>query len=384
MSKKLTTEEFVKRAISVHSYKYNYEHVIYIDIFTKVEIYCNKHKEYFLQTPNDHLNSSHGCPKCGLDTCSKSRTLSTEEFIRRAKEMYGNKYDYSKVEYINNRTPVTIYCNSCKEYFNQSPDNHLANHGCQKCGGSKKLTKHEFIEKSKKVHSDKYCYDMVEYIDNHSNIKIYCKKHNMYFEQLPAVHLRGCGCTECGKEIRGIKRNTPKEEFIDRAIKIHGKKYSYDKIDYKNLQIKINIYCNKHKEYFLQTPASHLVGRGCPICKESQGERKIALFLDSLNIKYEREKRFVDCKNKRSLPFDFYLSDYNICIEYDGKQHFKPTDFRNVKDNNAKNVREAFELLKYNDEIKNKYCDKVNIKLVRIKYNENILEKLSFLKEIDC
>ena len=119
-------------------------------------------------------------------------------------------------------------------------------------------------------------------------------------------------------------------------------------------------------------PSDHLSGYGCPRCYESKGETAIAKFLTSNNINYIREKKFDDCKNKSQLPFDFFLPDYNLLIEYDGKQHFEPVDYFGGIDGLNKCI--------INDKIKNKYAEDNKIKLLRIKYNNfnninNILEE---------
>lgn len=116
------------------------------------------------------------------------------------------------------------------------------------------------------------------------------------------------------------------------------------------------------------TPHSHLQGQDCPVCKESYGEKEIRHFLDDNKIPYVNEKRFDDCKNKKRLPFDFYLPEHNICIEYDGKHHYEPIfGEEQLKDTQR------------NDKIKNDYCVNNNIEMVRIKYGENILTTLKSL-----
>lgn len=103
----------------------------------------------------------------------------------------------------------------------------------------------------------------------------------------------------------------------------------------------------------------------CPICdsRESMGVKLITKFLESNNMKYVKEYRFPDCKDIKTLPFDFYLPQYNMIIEYDGIQHFKPTDYMGgVK---------SYEILKKHDEMKNEYCRENNIPLIRISYKDN-------------
>jgi very-short-patch-repair endonuclease len=112
-------------------------------------------------------------------------------------------------------------------------------------------------------------------------------------------------------------------------------------------------------------------GQGCPICKESKGEILIREYLEKYKINYKSQFKFKDCKHKRKLPFDFYLPEYKICIEYDGIQHYKPIDyFGGESELNNTKIR---------DNIKNNYCKNNNINLIRIKYNDNITKKLNII-----
>ena len=130
------------------------------------------------------------------------------------------------------------------------------------------------------------------------------------------------------------------------------------------------ITCQKHGD-FHQTPHNHLAGNGCPICRESKGESQIAKWLDDNNIKYIRQHRFPDCKFKLPLPFDFYLPKHNICIEYQGIQHFKPrSKFGGVKE---------FEKMKERDMIKVKYCNEKGISLLVISYLDDYNRLLNTL-----
>ena len=158
--------------------------------------------------------------------------------------------------------------------------------------------------------------------------------------------------------------------FISQSKKIHGDNYDYSLVNYKKSKEKVIIICKKHGE-FKQTPNSHLKGNGCPICKESKGEKKIREFLIKNKITHTQQHIFNKCKNIQVLPFDFYLPDYNICIEYDGIQHFKPVKFfGGVK---------SFEIIKQNDLIKTKFCLLNNINLIRISYLEGVSDSLNSL-----
>lgn len=234
--------------------------------------------------------------------------------------------------------------------------------GCPKCKGYN-MTNDEFIEKSIKIHDNKYKYDDTFYKSKKDTVKIYCNEHG-YFEQMPYLHLKGCGCPYCA----GCARSN-NEEFIIKANKIHNNIYDYSKVNYKNAKSKIEIICKKHGSFW-QTPNKHLTGRGCPKCKNSKSENFIKKYLKNNNIKFKQQQKFDGCKYKRNLYFDFYLPEKNICLEYDGEQHF--INFRYKKDD-----KEKLEIRKIRDNIKNIYCKENNIKLYRIKYTDKIEEKLN-------
>lgn len=279
------------------------------------------------------------------------------KFVNKAKNIHNDKYDYSKTIYNGIKSKVKIICPE-HGVFEQTPHHHVTRkQGCPKCryvNISKKTRGcvKKFISKAKLVHGNKYDYLLVEYINRKTKVKIICPEHGI-FEQLSYAHLIGQGCPKCV----GLNKTT--EEFINDAEKIHGKKYNYSNVNYKSSKQKIKIICHKHGE-FKQTPNMHLRGNGCPICKESKGEKKIREFLIKNNITYIQEHTFLNCKNKQLLPFDFYLPDLNICIEYDGIQHFKP-----IKAFGGQN---GFNSTKQNDSIKNNFCSKENINLIRIPY----------------
>ena len=151
------------------------------------------------------------------------------------------------------------------------------------------------------------------------------------------------------------------EEWIQKAIKVHGDMYDYSKVEYKNSKEKVIIGCKKCVKDFKQSIEHHLSGKGCPYCRNSKGELLVTKILIENNIEFEPQKTFDKCKNKRLLPFDFYIPSLNILIEYDGKQHFK----ENIK--NSIYCRD-FEGTHLRDSIKDKYCIDNNIKLIRIPY----------------
>ena len=180
------------------------------------------------------------------------------------------------------------------------------------------------------------------------------------FEMTPHNFLRGERCPKCAG------KNKTSDEFFKMAAEKHGDKYDYSESEFKNMGTKIKIKCRKCGKYFWQTPTIHSRGIGCPFCKESHGESEVEKILVENNIRFEREKRFEGCRYKNTLPFDFYLPDYNTVIEYQGIQHFK--DVSIFKDGN--------EAVRKRDAVKREFCMKKSIKEAEISYLDNVREKM--------
>jgi len=281
------------------------------------------------------------------------------------------KFGYDRFDYQGAHTKTWIWCNRCKKYFEQTPNSHLKGSGCNKCkyidyANKTCKTLEQFIIEAILVHGDLYGYDRVVYINNNTEVSIYCKKCNKYFPQTPINHLSGCGCKKCGYINVTEKMTMTLEDFIKRSICIHGNKYGYDKVVIINGHIVVSIYCNSCKKYFPQRPDKHLQNHGCSICRESKGEKEISKYLDEHDIKYISQKRYSDCKDINTLPFDFYLSKYNILIEYQGEQHYMLVNFSGHM--SKEKQEENLEYVQYHDQIKRDYSTANNITLIEIPY----------------
>ena len=294
------------------------------------------------------------------------KKLTNNDFIQKAKKIHGSKYDYRETKYINYKIKLKIFCKKCKQFFWQIPDKHLHGCGCPYCAGNKQLTKTDFINKAKKIHNNNYNYNFANYINHGTKIKIFCNQCQQFFQQTPNKHLQGCGCPHCANK----SRLTTGNNFIKLAKNIHKDKYDYSFIEYKRYDRKIKIFCKKCKQFFWQTPDKHLHGCGCPYCLFSKGEEFIKQWLIEHNVNFIAQKKFKNCKDIRSLPFDFYLSEYNMCIEFQGKQHFEPTYFfQFFKDKNE--AIKAFNKNQTHDKIKKEYCKNNNIKLIEFLYSDS-------------
>ena len=234
---------------------------------------------------------------------------------------------------------------------------------------AKKITTKDFIEKAKLIHGNKYNYEKTNYIKNKEKVVIFCNKCKKYFEQTPNNHLSGDGCPYCRYKTKST------EQFINDAKKVHGDLYDYSDVIYIKNDKKVKILCKNCNKYFYQTPHNHLQKRGCPYCSKSKGEISISNYLKKSNIKFETQKRFDNCKNINRLPFDFYLPEHNVCIEYQGKQHYE-IDFYLLILKSEKLAKERLEKQKNHDNIKREFCKNNGIKLLEIKYTDNIKEVL--------
>ena len=356
-----TTEQFIQEAKNIHGDKYDYSKSIYINIDTKICIICHEKDEFgnehgeFWQTPYHHLKSS-GCPKC-----NKGVKQNFDDFIKRAKLIHNNKYDYSKAEYINSMKKICIICPQHGEFW-QTPNNHTNNkQGCPKCCGKNKTTE-EFINELNNIHEGKYDYSKLNYTGIFNKIEIICPQHGIFY-QTAHDHLSGHGCLLCKKEKMRNKFSSNTEEFIKKAKEIHGDKYDYSKVEYINNHTKVCIICPKHGEFW-QTPNKHLIRKGCPICHESEMEEIIRNLLLKNKIIFQQEKRFNDFKRRR---FDFYLPNHNLIIECQGKQHFEDVNIFKTK------FKEQLII----DKEKYNWCKNNNIEIIYFTY-ENYKKLIPF------
>jgi hypothetical protein len=341
----------------IHENKYDYSLSEFKGLHYKIKIICSKHGIF--EQRLDHHKNGKMCPKCKYD----ERKLTTQEFINKSIEKHGDKYDYSLSEYINHMTKVKIICPT-HGIFEQTPNNHLSgskNEGCcAKCNKRYIYSKDEIIEKANIKHNNKYDYSLIDYKNTKDKVKIICPIHGI-FEQNLSQHLYKTGCSKCDKPIL----NT--EHFIELSKAKHNK-YDYSLIDFKSTKYKVKIICSIHGIFF-QYPLHHIQGCGCPKCStRSKGEEIIEKFLIENNIDYNTQQTFKNCKYKNLLRFDFYLIKYNICIEYDGELHHKSIKYFGGDNTLKENI--------IKDNIKNNYCENNNIKLLRIKYTDNIIDKL--------
>lgn len=309
-------KEFIEEFYKINGDKYEYlgyENGL-------VKFLCKKHNIINFDTPS-HLKNGRGCKLCGNENRILKNRETKEHFLEMAKKIHGNKYDYSKVEYVDTKTKVNIICAKHGNFL-ISPNAHLNGQGCKKCGieqthNAQRKTCEQFISEAKRIHGDKYDYSKVEYKNTDTKVCIICHKHGEFW-QTPNKHLSGQGCKKCGIEATSLVQSLTTESFIEKAKQIHGDKYDYSKVEYKGYDEKVKIICPIHGE-FEQTPDSHLQGSGCRMCsnKLSKNEDEIYNFVCSLIGKENVVKSERNILKKHS-EIDIFIPSKNIGIEYNG------------------------------------------------------------------
>ena len=205
MTRALTQAEFIAKAIRVHGERYDYSKTVYVRSNKKVVVICPEHGE-FLTVPNNHTSASNtcGCPRCG-----GTGWLGLDEFLRRARSLHGERYDYQHVKYSTNGTSVRIVCPEHGEFL-QTPAKHLIGRGCQKCGGTARRSRADWLALAAAKHKAKYDYSRVpERITGVDPVPIVCPEHGEFKQSFKLHTLRGYGCARCGQ------RSAPEDRLAD-------------------------------------------------------------------------------------------------------------------------------------------------------------------------
>ena len=281
------------------------------------------------------------------------------ESVREYIKSFG--YTLLSEKYINNSTKLKMIC----------PNGHLCEitycnfrngRRCKDCYTKNKKYKYEEV----KIYIEKEGYELLsnEYKNVNTHLKVKCPNGHIWetctFRSFKNNNAR---CKHCAAEERNKNRKF-NYEFVKKYIESFG--YKLLSTEYKNIDEKLLIQCDKGHEYEASFYIFKNMECRCPHCNESKGEKEIIKILNNMGIEYNSQYRFSDCKFKHTLPFDFYLPGYNCCIEYDGEGHYEPFNFNKNKDKNFENFIDT----KIRDTIKDKYCKDNNIKLIRIPYWE--------------
>jgi len=308
------------------------------------------------------------------------KAKTTNEFIIQAKAIHGELFDYSLTEYIHWSKKVKIICKIHGE-LTIRPNDHIQGGGCNLCAIQKRTNSRKiFIETATAVHGDLYDYSKVVYKGNKTKVDVICKiEGHGVFSVRPDNHATGqkSGCPVCAHNMLTL------EQFKQLGSEVHNEKYSYDMVFEKQGNDKVAIICPIHG-IFKQAPWGHVHrGEGCPQCgKNNTSQYEILSFLKKSypNIEILSEERIVRPEGyKKPLELDIYFPNYNIAIEYNGIQHYKPVDVWGGESALAHNIQK--------DDDKKQWCDVNKIRLIEIPYTEfrasySNERKINFLNDL--
>jgi very-short-patch-repair endonuclease/ribosomal protein S27AE len=336
---------------------------IYVNNKSKIILKCIKDNYIWEISYNNFINKKTGCPKC-----SGTLKYTHDEVLEKIK-IKCNQLNYIIIEpfvYKNNHSNnLKLKCLKDNYQWNTSYKKFInLECGCPKCSGLLKLTQQESENKvNQRCEEENYelLYPFIYKNGTKTHLTLKCKKDGYIWESIFSnfVYLK-YGCSRCGNNLL----TTQQEAENKVKLKCEEKNYTLlnEFIYNSSLTTKISLSCNLGHKWFPNYNDFVNLDSGCPHCKESKGEKIIDLYLKEKNIKYKREFKFDDCKNKLKLPFDFYLPEENICVEYDGEQHYKSI--------NNFGGEMGLKSMQIRDQIKTDYCKNNNIKLIRIPYFE--------------
>ncbi|WP_289146161.1 zinc-ribbon domain-containing protein [uncultured Megamonas sp.] len=350
MSRRKTTREYIEEC---KQKEYDLPIDEYVNARTKIKHKCSKCGYVYDQTPHNHLNGR-GCPYC-----KGTPKLTSKKYIDRCKKL---SLDLPIEEYKGRKQKIKFKCQYCGETYLQRADVHIdQEQGHRKCSfANRKKDYTIYIKECKQNNLDLPISPKEYLLNNKRALKHMCPKGHTYIQRMD-LHLRGHGCPVCG----GTKKRTPKD-YIE-LCKRRG--YDLPIEPYVNNRTKIKHKCNKCGFVYKQRPAVHLQGHGCPNCSKSLGERHIKIYLDKHNIPCIEQKRFTDCVYKNELPFDFYLPNQNVLIEYQGEQHYE-------FNKHFHKTKEVFEERKLKDRIKKEYAKNSGYTLLEPTYKLDTQDKV--------
>lgn len=307
--------------------------------------------------------------------------------IRLIDRLFGENFEYSFDGYENTYSNLHFKCKTCGNEFDRRYNNATGNTSCPYCKGTREDWGNEWLEKKgKQIHGDKYDYSLVDYKGTDEKVAIICHEKDEWgdehgiFYVTPHAHVGSMksGCPKCSQ-----KHKPTTEEFIKKARLVHGDKYDYSKVEYVRALSPVIITCPEHGD-FSQKPNGHLCGQGCPHCQQSHIERELWQLFEEKGIEFKRE---YTPEWVKPLHIDFYLPEYNVAIECQGLQHYKPVKYYGGE--------EGLKARQERDERKLRLCEENGVRLLYyadydfnfphdvIKTKEELLETIYKIKQND-
>lgn len=356
-------EDFKKEFDSI----YNGDCVLnepYVSSSDKISVHCNIHNVDWSMLPNNILKGK-GCPKCSKERIVKAITLPEDIFLSRLKNAFDGKIILNQ-QYTKSKSPMQFTCLKCNHIWTQNGDEVLHLQDCPRCSGHYKT----YDERISEIENNGNVIVLGEYVNAHTHLLVRCKTCGHEWMGNPNSLQQGHGCKLCGYKKTGEFQQKTHEQFVSQMSIINPDVIISGK--YIAAQDHVECTCKLCGNIWNTTTATSLLsGSGCPKCTLSYGEKVISKWLKNNGIDYKSQKTFPDMKGAGGgfMKLDFYLPSYNIAIEYQGAQHYKPVD--------AFGGLEQLERQKKNDQLKRDYCKEHNIQLIEIPYWENTENYLS-------
>lgn len=281
VNRRVSKESFIKKSRLIHGDKYDYSISKITFVTEPVKIRCPDHG-IFEQTPSSHYNGSK-CPECSKELSANKRRVSSAELLNKFKQVHGNRYSYKLSDFKGVEAIIKIECPD-HGIFEQTPKSHINGSTCPKCARLKasqtriKNRRKAVIDEFHSVHNHKYSYAKFKYLKASVKSIITCPEHGD-FKMTPNSHLGGTGCPECGLIRRAKKRRVDEAILLKWMQKMHKGRYDYSEAEFFGSTKKVKIICTIHGA-FMQSPESHLIGRGCPKCGDIISRDAKVLSLD--------------------------------------------------------------------------------------------------------
>lgn len=365
---KLNKEEVFKQLIFVFE-KYNFE--CYDKSFnsnsSNLKLFCKKHNHEWNSRVENIIVEKTKCKFCDEDN---RKNIAIEKVNKKCDELNYTFLGFKDENTFTTKSILQIKCNNDNHIWFPIFTNFIdKKSNCPKCCNHV-LTKERMIENLSisEKETNRIIINKSNLENSNSKLEIICNKCSNKWSTNYQAFLKYKGCKKC----LNLSKLDDKTILDKISLKCKSRNYQFLNFKeniYKGLKNKIELICDKNHKFNISCDNFLYSNRGCSVCKESNGELQIRNYLESNNIEYIKEYRLQDCKHIYTLPFDFFIKDKNLMIEYDGKQHSELTYF-------SKSI-EDLDFIKYKDEIKNQYCLNNNIGLIRIRYDENIVEKLN-------
>ncbi|MDB4204988.1 endonuclease domain-containing protein [Polaribacter sp.] len=383
---RITTEDFIINLKEIHGDTIGLvEGQKYKNRKDKIRFKCKvKNHPEFTAAPSNIIFRKSGCPECKKDTLRQAFSYTTDEIYNKIEKKFeGRIIALPNQIYENQHTKWVMKCQDHSHPTWETSIGSVLNtdykYGCRYCMGEKPVNSYEEIEnliktnfdgkiKLTKVHGERFL--------KSSKITVFCSEHKKtHTEKLNNI-LKSYGCPDCSEENQRRNRRTDEETLLRQVFETHREFITIvNPEEYVNTETRIKFLCHKKRHgVFEATPHSIISGNGCPICKMSKGERKILFWLRDENINHKYQFRVKKHKGLGHFIFDFLLTEKNIIIEYDGRQHFMAVE--------AWGGEEAFKKNQKIDKLKDEFARLKGWRMLRIHYKdfkkiEEILQKSS-------